>query len=65
MISGLTPTQCTANDMWIRENLVKAERYHSLTRSDIASERRASHTSRVSRLVLVLTRPVRALAPQH
>jgi hypothetical protein len=65
MMTNLTPTNCKVNDLWIRENLAKAELHHSLTRAEVAPERRAAHTSRVSRLALVLTRPVRALAPQH
>ena len=30
----LTPTTCTVNNMWISDQLAKAERYHELTRGD-------------------------------
>ena len=62
MMSNLTPTNCTVNDLWIRENLAKAERHHSLTRAEVAPERRASRKARLS---LLLTKPIRNLVPQH
>jgi hypothetical protein len=65
MMSNLTPTNCTVNDLWIRENLAKAERHHSLTRPDGCPEQRPSRTSRISRLAFMMSKPVRALAPQH
>jgi hypothetical protein len=57
MMSNLTPTNC--------ENLAKAERHHSLTRPDGCPEQRPSRTSRISRLAFMMSKPVRALAPQH
>jgi hypothetical protein len=61
----LTPTNLNVNDLWIRENLAKAERYHALTRGEEAVqkqsvERPAIQMPRISvirRLVQALPRP--------
>jgi len=37
---NLTPTACSVNNMWINEQLAKAERYHELTRGDAAVDQK-------------------------
>ena len=61
----LTPTTCKANDLWIRNQLTKAERYHELTRSDSVANRQpveqrtvqAPRISLIGRLIHALPRP--------
>ena len=61
----LNPTTCKVNDLFVRESLAKAERYHSLTRSDAMVETKpAAQTvirfpriSVIRRLVHALPRP--------
>lgn len=57
----VTPTQCAANDLWMRETLARAERYHQLTRTELVSQRRASIRARVGQL---LRRPIRVDRPE-
>jgi len=56
----VTPTQCAANDLWMRERLAKAERYHQLTCTQPGAQRRASIRARMGRL---LRRPIRVDQP--
>ena len=37
---NLTPTACSVNNMWINEQLAKAERFHELTRGDGAMDQK-------------------------
>jgi hypothetical protein len=61
----LTPTTLTVNDLFVRESLAMAERYHALTRDDAAANSkpvaqtviRVPRISVVRRLVQVLPRP--------
>jgi hypothetical protein len=61
----LNPTTCKVNDMFVRETLAKAERYHSLTRNDtVATSKPVAQTvirlpriSAIRRLVQALPRP--------
>jgi hypothetical protein len=61
----LNPTTCKVNDMFVRETLAKAERYHSLTRNDtVATSKPVAQTvirlpriSVIRRLVQILPRP--------
>jgi hypothetical protein len=39
---GLTPTSCKVNDLFIRESVAKAERYHALTRDAAPVEKQPS-----------------------
>jgi hypothetical protein len=48
---ALTPTNLKVNDFFIRESLAKAERHHTLTRSDTVAE-----TKPVVRLAIRLPR---------
>jgi hypothetical protein len=60
-----TPTICSVNDMWINEQLAKAERHHELTRSDSVAAKKpvqrptvlAQRVSLISRLVHPRLRP--------
>ena len=60
-----TPTSCKVNDMWISEQLAKAERYHELTRGDSVAEKKpvqrpavqAPRISLISRLFHARLRP--------
>jgi hypothetical protein len=62
---GQTPTSLKVNDMWIRENLAKAERYHALTRNEADAEKqpitystvRMPRISLFRRLATALPRP--------
>ena len=38
----LTPTSCKVHDLWISETQARAERYHALTRNDVAPEKLAA-----------------------
>lgn len=51
----LTPTSCNVNDLWIRETLAKAERYHALTCTGATSDKRTSprYTFQWPRITLV------------
>ena len=57
----ITPAQCTANDLRMRETLAKAERHHQLTRSDAPVQRRSPV---VMRIVRALQRPTQVLRPK-
>ena len=57
----VTPTQCCVNDLWMRETLTNAERYHRLTCTEPAAQRRESLLDRV---VQLLCRPVRVHQPE-
>ena len=37
----LTPTNLKVNDMWINEQLAKADRHHELTRGDSVSTKKS------------------------
>ena len=61
----LTPTNLKVNDMWINEQLAKAERHHELTRSDSIAAKKpvqrptvlAPRVSLISRLIPTRLRP--------
>ena len=52
----VTPTQCTANDLWMRETLAKAERYRRLTRTESVGGRQEPLLNRVIQLLRRLIR---------
>lgn len=63
-MNSLTPTNCQANDLSIREVLRKAERYHALTRTDEVKAKQPTASIRLaSRFVSIPVR--RTLTPQH
>ena len=60
-----TPTSLKVNDMWIGEQLAKAEQYHELTRGDSVAEKKpvqcpaavAPRISLINRLIHTRLRP--------
>ena len=57
----VTPTQCTVNDLWMRETLAKAERINRLTCTEPVAPRRTPILARVGQL---LRRPVSVNQPE-
>ena len=51
----LTPTNLKVNDMWIGEQLAKAERHHELTRGDAVAAKKPAQRSAIqeSRISLI------------
>ena len=60
----VTPTSCKANDLWINETLASAERYHALTRTDAAPEKRSAIQFALKLPRISLVRRLRHMLPR-
>ena len=62
MFQGFTDSDAQVHNLRLQEQRTYAERHNRLTRDDSVKVQRPSL---VSRLAVLLTRPVRTLTPQH